>query len=163
MGCANSQDIRIGLHNHQVFILSVWMETVERGINMDVSSVVPARVSTGSGESGPSSVRVPAVITESTSQINNASVSKAAPSSQAPSSAQVAQAVNQINDAFAQRNQNLFAAIEKDKATGIDVVKIVDKDSKETISQYPSKAIIEIAQALQNPQGLSGQLIRDKA
>ena len=68
-----------------------------------------------------------------------------------------------MNDAFVQRSQNIYAAIEKDKATGIDVVKIVDKESKETISQYPSKAIIEIAQALQNPQGSGGQLIRDKA
>ena len=134
---------------------------------MDVSSVVSTRVSTGSGEAAPSSVRVPVPVADSASQanspVNNASVSKSAASTQAPSSDQVAQAVNQINDAFAQRNQNLFAAIEKDKATGIDVVKIVDKESKETISQYPSKAIVEIAQALQNPQGLSGQLIRDKA
>lgn len=127
---------------------------------MDISSVVSPRVSTGSGEGASSTVRVPAA--DTASQPNDASASIAA-SAQAPSPDRVAQAVNQINDAFAQRNQNLYAAIEKDKATGIDVVKIVDKESKETVSQFPSKAILGIAEAIQNPSGAGGQLLRDQA
>lgn len=128
---------------------------------MDISSVVSPRVSTGAGEGASSTVRVPAA--DTASQPNDTSASIAAASAQAPSPDQVAQAVNQINDAFAQRNQNLYAAIEKDKATGIDVVKIVDKESKETVSQFPSKAILGIAEAIQNPSAARGQLLRDQA
>lgn len=130
---------------------------------MDISSVVSSRVSTGSGEGASSTVRVVAPAADPVSQPNDASASVVAAGAQAPSPDQVAQAVNQINDAFSQRNQNLYAAIEKDKATGIDVVKIVDKDSKETVSQFPSKAILGIAEAIQNPSAARGQLIRDQA
>jgi uncharacterized FlaG/YvyC family protein len=126
---------------------------------MDISSVVSPRVSTGSGEGASSPVRVP-VADPVQAGVASAPVAVAA---SAPSSDQVAQAVNQINDAFAQRNQNLYAAIEKDKATGIDVVKIVDRESKETISQFPSKAILGIADAIQNPSGAGGRLLRDQA
>ncbi len=126
---------------------------------MDISSVVSPRVSTGSGEGASSPARVPAADPVQAG-VASASVDAAA---SAPSSGQIAQAVNQINDAFAQRNQNLYAAIEKDKATGIDVVKIVDRESKETVSQFPSKAILGIAEAIQNPSGAGGHLFRDQA
>lgn len=124
---------------------------------MDISSVILPRVSTGSGEGASSPVRMPVA------DPAQAGVAPAPVAASAPSSDQVAQAVNQINDAFAQRNQNLYAAIEKDKATGIDVVKIVDRESKETISQFPSKAILGIAEAIQNPSGAGGRLLRDQA
>lgn len=84
-----------------------------------------------------------------------------AASTQPPSADQLTQAVNKANEAFAQRNQNLYVSIETDKATGIGVVKFIDKDSLETINQYPSRAIVEIAQSLQTSS--VGQLINAKA
>lgn len=126
---------------------------------MDVSLVVSPLVAKGPSEGPSSFIRVASSIAES-SQPNDASASQAPASTQAPSSDQVAQAVKQVNDTFSQRSQNIYATIEKDKVTGIDVVKFVDKDTKETISQYPPKAILAIAQALQQSHDSSiGQLV----
>jgi flagellar protein FlaG len=76
-----------------------------------------------------------------------------------PSSAQVSQAVRQVNDAFAQKGQNLYASLEKDKETGIHVVKLLDKNTKEVVSQYPSKEIVAIAAAITQYQESKGQLL----
>lgn len=130
---------------------------------MDVSPVVSQHVVSGSGESASNSFRMASPVANFSSQPNDASASKVAASAQALSSDQVAQAVKQVNDAFSQRSQNLYAAFEKDKITGIDVIKIVDKDSKETIIQFPSKAILEIAQDFQQSRGSVGQFIHDNA
>ena len=83
--------------------------------------------------------------------------------SEAPSSDRLAQAVKQVNDSFIQRGQNLYASFEKDKITGINVVKIVDKKTNETISQMPPKELVEFAQIIELPQGWRGQLIHDRA
>ena len=66
----------------------------------------------------------------------------------ASSPERVAQAMQQVNDAFAQKGQDLYAAIERDKASGITVVKVFDKNTKEEVSQFPSKAMIAIADAI---------------
>jgi len=133
---------------------------------MSVSSVVSPTISppvfTGSSEGAASSARVVSPNADPASQPSAASASKAATSTQAPSPNQVAQTVKQMNDTFTQRGQNLYALFEKDKATGIDVVKIVDKDTKETIIQFPSKAILEIAQTFQHSQDSGGQFIHEK-
>jgi uncharacterized FlaG/YvyC family protein len=68
-----------------------------------------------------------------------------------------------VNDAFSQRNQNVYASIGRDPATGIEVVKIVDQDTKETISQFPSKAVLAIAQSIQNSPGSGGKLLNATA
>ncbi|MFA6015552.1 MAG: flagellar protein FlaG [Gallionellaceae bacterium] len=74
-----------------------------------------------------------------------------------PSAEQVSQAVKQVNESFTQKGQNLYAAIEKDKATGINVVKVLDKNTQEVISQFPSKEIVAMAQAMsQSLQGNGG-------
>ena len=78
------------------------------------------------------------------------------------SSDHLAQAVKQVNDAFSQRGQDLYASFETDKATGIDVVKIVDKTTKETINQMPPREIIAFAQSL-DAQFRAGQLIHNIA
>ena len=82
---------------------------------------------------------------------------------QNPSPEQIAQAVNQINEGLRQYNQNLSAINERDPTTGIDVVKFVDQDSGKTISQYPSKAAIAIAQSIQDFTSTKGQLFSTKA
>lgn len=82
---------------------------------------------------------------------------------QAPSPERVAQAVKQVNEIFIKNEQNLYASIEKDKATGINVVKILDKKTKEVISQFPSKAIIAFAEVISQSQAKKGQLIHARA
>lgn len=74
-----------------------------------------------------------------------------------PSTEQVSQAVKQVNENFTQKGQNLYAAIEKDQATGINIVKVLDKNTREVISQFPSKEIVAMAQAMsQSSQGNGG-------
>jgi len=80
-----------------------------------------------------------------------------------PSPEQVAQAVKQVNSAFTQNGQNLYASIEKDKTTGISVVKVSDKNTNEVISQFPSKAMIAFAEVISQSQAKKGQLIHAKA
>ena len=80
-----------------------------------------------------------------------------------PSPDQVAQAVRRANDLFAVKGQHLHAAFEKDQATGITVVKIIDSNTNEVISQMPPKAIVEFARSLGQSQGKGGQIISFKA
>jgi len=80
-----------------------------------------------------------------------------------PSPEHVAQAVKQVNEAFVQKGQNLYASIEKDKATGINVVKVTDKDTREVVSQFPSKAIIGMAEAISQSHAKNGQMINVRA
>ncbi|TAJ78098.1 MAG: flagellar protein FlaG [Gallionellaceae bacterium] len=82
---------------------------------------------------------------------------------QPPSPEHVAQAVKEVNYAFTQKGQNLYASIERDRATGIDVVKVLDKNTREVISQFPSKAIVAMAEALSQSQEGKGQLIHVSA
>ena len=90
-------------------------------------------------------------------------ISKTIDIHEAPSADRLAQAVKQVNDSFSQRGQNLYVSFEKDKITGINVVKIVDKKTNETISQMPPKELVKFAQVVELPQGGRGQLIHDKA
>ena len=76
-----------------------------------------------------------------------------------PSQAQISQAVKQMNETFAQKGQNLYASIEKDKETGINVVKLLDKNTKEVVRQYPSKEIIAISASIIEYQKSKGQLL----
>lgn len=82
---------------------------------------------------------------------------------QAPSSEHVAQAVKQVNDAFIQKGQNLFAAIEKDKITGINVVKVMDKNTQEVVTQFPSKGVIAMAEAINQSMEAKGQMLHVSA
>lgn len=130
---------------------------------MDVSSVASTLVPTGAGEGVSSFARAASPGSGFPSQPNESPALAVASNVQIPSSNQVAKAVKQINDTFSQRNQNIYATLGIDKATGIEVVKIVDTNTNETIVQYPSKAVLAAAQALEQPQGSGGQLINIKA
>lgn len=81
----------------------------------------------------------------------------------APSSEKLEQAVRQINGSFNQKGQTLYAAYEKDKITGINIIKIVDKKTNETISQMPPKEIVKFAQFIELSQEMRGQLIHSMA
>lgn len=76
----------------------------------------------------------------------------------APSADKLARAVNQVNDSFRQKGLNLYAAFEKDKATGVTVVKIVDKKTNETVNQIPIKAMLAFAQSIDQQHGARGKL-----
>ncbi|MDP2804348.1 MAG: flagellar protein FlaG [Gallionellaceae bacterium] len=80
-----------------------------------------------------------------------------------PSPERVEQAVKQVNEAFNQKGQNLYAAIERDKTTGIHVVKVLDKHTDEVISQFPSKEILAIAEAIDQSLEDRGQLLNVRA
>lgn len=87
----------------------------------------------------------------------------ASASTQAPSPEHLAQAIKQVNNTFTQKGQNLYASIGVDKATGISVVKIQDNNTQEVISQYPSKEIIAMAEALGQQQEARGRLLHVSA
>jgi uncharacterized FlaG/YvyC family protein len=80
-------------------------------------------------------------------------------STQAASKESVAKAVEQVNETFTQKGQDLFASIEKDKATGINVVKVTDRNTKELVSQFPEKIVIAMAAAIGESLDSKGQLI----
>lgn len=82
---------------------------------------------------------------------------------QTPTPERIAQAVKQVNDDFIQKGQNLYALYEKDKSTGINVVKVLDKNTQEVISQFPPKDIIAIAEGIDQFQAAKGRLIHVSA
>ncbi len=111
---------------------------------MDTSSVGSKSVATslGGGSSTPvQAAPAPSVVAPETVIAANIAV-------QAPTPERIAQAVKQVNDDFIQRGQNLYAQYEKDQATGIEVVKVVDKSTQEVVSQIPPKEIIAIAEGI---------------
>ena len=125
---------------------------------MTISSIASTPVTTAPSDSARSYVQssAPAPIAP------KAAVAGEDASTQTPSPEHVAQAVKQVNEAFIQKGQNLYASLERDKATGINVVKFQDKTTKEVISQYPSKDIIAMAEALGQSQE-KGRLINVSA
>lgn len=82
---------------------------------------------------------------------------------QAPPPERVAQAVKQVNDDFIQKGLNLYASFEIDKTTGINVVKVMDKNTREVVRQFPSEEIIAIAEAIDRYQEGKGRLIHVSA
>lgn len=75
-----------------------------------------------------------------------------------PSSSEIEKAVKQLNDFVAPRQSDLSFSI--DEELGVQVVKILDNQSKEVLRQFPSEEALELARALDKLQGL---LIKDKA
>jgi uncharacterized FlaG/YvyC family protein len=94
-----------------------------------------------------------------TDVVNQKSTAGVANPSQGPSSEHVARAVGQVNDAFTQRDQNLSASIVRDKATGITVVQVTEKSTNQVVSQFPSKAIVALAEALTQSQNTKGSML----
>lgn len=67
-------------------------------------------------------------------------------------------ALKKISEFIGSRNSDIQFTTDKD--TGIDVVKVIDRESKEVIRQIPSEDVLQIAKALDKIQGL---LIKQKA
>ncbi len=77
---------------------------------------------------------------------------------QAPSLAQVNEAVQNINKSLSTLNPNLEFSVDTDSKR--TVVKVIDQTTKEVIQQIPSKETLEIAKALDTVRGL---LIKQQA
>ena len=71
---------------------------------------------------------------------------------------QLDQAVKATKDFVGTINSSLDFSV--DEATGSVVVKVIDKDTKEVIRQFPSEEMLSIAKALDSIKGL---LVRQKA
>lgn len=65
---------------------------------------------------------------------------------------EVARAVGQVNQVIQHFNPDIEFTV--DPATKIDVVKVVDKANGQVIRQFPSDAILGMAQVLDKLQGL---------
>lgn len=129
---------------------------------MDVSSVSAVTVGAPDRQPGSGAAPDPAIPAATASAAAQTSATALLPSKASPSPEKIARAVNQVNDTFKQRGQSLYASFEKDRSTGIDVVKIVDQKTHETITQLPIKAVIAFAQSLEQ-QGSRGKLVNATA
>lgn len=127
---------------------------------MEISSVASGSAAIAQNDGSRTFVQATPMATNSFVP-DTASVRTAA--TQVPSPERIAQAVKQVNDAFTQNGQNLYASIESDKATGISVVKVVDKNTHEEISQYPSKTIIAMAETIDQGIKVKGLMMHVSA
>ena len=118
-------------------------------ISSVTSNSVPATTHSGARETAQTAPATPDVVLQKTTET----------ASKASSPERVDKAVKQVNDAFTQNGQNLHVFIEYDKATGIAVVKIQDKNTREVISQFPPKAIIAMAEAIDQSLDKKGQMM----
>src|ERR1035437_9559626 len=122
-------------------------------VSMPISSVASLPVA---ADKSSSSGGVPVVPAASSLVAQKAAITGADVATPAPAPERIAQAVKQVNDAFSQNGQDLYAAIDRDKVTGITVVKVFDKNTKEEVSQFPPKAIIAMADAIS--QSIEGKV-----
>jgi len=70
----------------------------------------------------------------------------------------IKQAVRQINREITHTDRFLDFSV--DKETGISVVKVIDRNSKQVVEQFPAEEIVQAARALGKFQGL---FVRQKA
>lgn len=78
-----------------------------------------------------------------------------------PSPAQISHEVGRINAALQRANKNLELSISVDESTKKQVVKLTDKDTGDTLLQYPSDAVLAIARGIDQFQ--HGLLLKQKA
>lgn len=83
---------------------------------------------------------------------------QAAQQSQQPTAKQLRNAVDQVNKTIQSLSNDLHFSV--DEQTGVEVVKVVDRETKQVIRQIPSEEMVAIAQRLDELQGL---IIRQKA
>lgn len=69
-----------------------------------------------------------------------------------PTNAQVTEAVNKINKSMTTQSRGLEFSV--DSSSHRTIVKVVDSQTKELIRQIPTEETLEIAQALDQAQGL---------
>ncbi|HLP98548.1 MAG TPA: flagellar protein FlaG [Sideroxyarcus sp.] len=115
-----------------------------QNISSAAPAAAPARLS---GNGGPNGVAPQAEVAQAPVQ--------------APTPAQLQSEVGKINSALQQANKNLELSISVDKATNKQIVKLTDKDTGDTLLQYPSEAVLAIAQGIDEFQ--RGLLLKQEA
>lgn len=80
---------------------------------------------------------------------------------QQPTFAQLANEVGKINKALQQTNKNLELSFTVDKSTNKQVVKLLDKETGDTLLQYPTETVLAISRGIDQYQ--QGLLLRQKA
>lgn len=84
-----------------------------------------------------------------------------AQSPQQISHAQLVDEIGKINSALQRGNKAVELSISTDESTRKQVVKLTDKDSGETLIQYPSDAVLAIARGIDEFQ--QGMLLKQQA
>lgn len=77
------------------------------------------------------------------------------------SHAQLVEEIGKINSALQRGNKAVELSISTDESTKKQVVKLTDKDSGETLIQYPSDAVLAIARGIDEFQ--QGMLLKQQA
>ncbi|MFH1493287.1 MAG: flagellar protein FlaG [Pseudomonadota bacterium] len=109
------------------------------------------------GEAGAQKVVVPDVVKTSSAAVE-LPTKAVQPVKEAVNPTSLKQATEKLNQAMKMMASNLQFTV--DEETGIDVVKVVDTDTREVIRQFPSEEVLAIAKAFDQLQGL---LVRDQA
>lgn len=87
--------------------------------------------------------------------------SSVAPQPQQLSHTQLVDEIGKINSALQRGNKAVELSISTDESTKKQVVKLTDKDSGETLIQYPSEAVLAIARGIDEFQ--QGMLLKRQA
>lgn len=82
-------------------------------------------------------------------------------STQEPTAAQLNGAVNSLNQVMLQSNISLAFSV--DSSTHTPVVSVTDSTNGEVVAQFPSKATLAIAQAIDQFEKRQGMLLNQKA
>lgn len=94
-------------------------------------------------------------------EVKQAADVKQQASSPLPNAEQVKRDIERINAALQRANKNVELSFTQDAATKMEVVKVTDKDTGETLVQYPSNAVLGIAQSIEEFQ--QGMLLKREA
>jgi flagellar protein FlaG len=122
---------------------------------MSVQSIGP-----GGAAAAQAAMQAVASITSqgTTPRIQNVAATAVAAPAQAPSMAELQQALSDVQEVIQPVARDLLFSI--DKESGKTVVKIVDSSTDKVIRQFPSEELLAIAKALDKFQGL---LLRQEA
>lgn len=80
---------------------------------------------------------------------------------QQPTVAQLSSEVGKINAALQRNNKNVELSISVDETTKKQVVKLTDKETGDTLLQYPSEAVLAISRGIDEFQ--QGLLLKQQA
>lgn len=123
-----------------------------QGISPYVRELPPGRAEQAPPE------RAQAVGTQTRQAVNQASEGNSNAASRTVKKDELDNALKKMNEFVGSRNSDI--QFSTDDETGTNIVKVIDRSSKEVIRQIPSEEMLQIAKALDKLQGL---LIRQQA
>ena len=119
---------------------------------LPINATPPAATTRGAAPDRPRESANAALTELQTSQTN------ASQNAKEPSKDELTKAVEKIQKFVSNTASDIQFSLDED--SGVTVVKVIDRSTKDVIRQIPSKEMLELAQALERLQGL---LIRQKA